>query len=95
MTAYVIAQVTVDDPEGYEEYRKRAPATVEKFGGRFLARGGRTLTLEGEESTTRNVILEFDSLETIERWYNSPEYQEAKSYRDNVSQGRFIAIEGL
>lgn len=95
MSAYVIAQITVKDAEAYEEYRKRAPATVEKFGGRFLARGGRTLTLEGDEVTTRNVILEFDSLETIERWYNSPEYQEAKTYRDNVSVGRFIALDGI
>ena len=95
MSAYVIVRIAVTDPEAYEEYRKRAPATVEKFGGRFLARGGQTVTLEGDENGDRNVILEFDSVETIKRWYNSPEYQEAKGYRDNVSVGSFVAIDGV
>jgi|TARA_A100001037_G_C15110067_1_gene618516 uncharacterized protein (DUF1330 family) len=95
MPAYVVGQVVVHDSEAYDEYRKRATATVEKFGGRFLARGGRVINLEGEEPATRNVILEFDSLETIEQWFSSPEYQDAKTYRDNVSVGNFMALEGL
>ncbi|MBH61385.1 MAG: hypothetical protein CL569_02825 [Alphaproteobacteria bacterium] len=95
MPAYVVGQVVVHDSEAYDEYRKRATATVEKFGGRFLARGGRVINLEGEEPATCNVILEFDSLETIEQWFSSPEYQDAKAYRDNVSVGNFMALEGL
>ena len=97
MAAYVVGQVTVHDAEAYDEYRKRASVAVEKYGGRFLARGGRVLNLEGEEPTTRNVILEFDSLETIERWFNSPEYQDAKTYRidPKVAVGNFMPLEGL
>jgi uncharacterized protein (DUF1330 family) len=97
MAAYVVGQVTVHDAEAYDEYRKRASVAVEKYGGRFLVRGGRVLNLEGEEPTTRNVILEFDSIETIERWFNSPEYQDAKTYRidPKVAVGNFMALEGL
>lgn len=94
MPAYVVGQVIVNDMKAYDEYRKRATATVEKFGGKFLARGGRVINLEGDEPATRNVILEFDSLETIERWFQSPEYLDAKSYRDKVSVGNFMALEG-
>ena len=95
MVAYVVGQVTVQDADAYDEYRKRATPVVKKFGGRFLARGGKVLNLEGEKPATRNVILEFDSLETIERWFNSPEYQDAKSYRVNVSVGNFMALDGV
>ena len=95
MVAYVVGQVTVQDSDAYEEYRKQATPVVEKFGGRFLARGGKVVNLEGDEPATRNVILEFDSLETIERWFNSPEYQDAKSYRVNVSVGNFMALDGI
>ena len=95
MPAYVVGQVVVNDTEAYDEYRKRATATVEKYGGRFLARGGRIINLEGDQPATRNVILEFDSLETIEHWFKSPEYLDAKSYRDKVSIGNFMALEGL
>ena len=63
MTAYVIVDIEVTDPVGYEEYKKLAPAIVASFGGTYLARGGRTETLEGDWSPSRLVILQFERVE--------------------------------
>ena len=63
MSAYFIVDVNVQDAAGFEEYRKRVPATVEKYGGKFLVRGGKFEKLEGVWQPTRVVLLEFPSLE--------------------------------
>jgi len=47
MSAYVIAEIEVVDPAAYEDYRKQVLAVVTKYGGRFIARGGKAETLEG------------------------------------------------
>ena len=95
MVAYVISQITITDPDAFKEYASRAPATVEKYGGKFIARGGKIVTLEGEEHTKRTVMMEFDSVETAEKWNKSPEYQEAKSFRENAADFSQIIVEGL
>lgn len=95
MSAYVIAAIDVTDPETYKGYSERAPATIEKYGGRYLARGGGTTTLEGEESATRNVVIEFDSVEAAQRWYDSPEYREAKSRREGAAVASIIVLQGV
>ena len=59
MPAYLIADIVIADPDAYAEYRKRVLATVEAHGGRFLARGGATRTLEGDWAPQRLVIIEF------------------------------------
>ena len=93
MSAYVIVEVKVDDPAGYEEYRPLAAASVARHGGRFVARGGQTETFEGEWSG-RMVIIEFESLEAARIWYHSDDYQEALPLRLRTSRGRMIAVEG-
>lgn len=95
MSAYVIASIDVTDPETYRGYSELAPATIEKHGGRYLARGGETATLEGEENTTRKVIIEFDSVEAAKTWYDSPEYQEARSRREGAAVASIVALEGV
>lgn len=72
MTAYVIVDINVTDPVRYEDYKQLAAPTVELYGGKYIARGGRTETLEGEWSPTRLVILQFDSSEQAKNWLNSP-----------------------
>ena len=62
MTAYVIMDIEVTDPEGYKEYIKLAPDTVKLYGGKYIARGGRNETLEGDWQVKRLVILEFPPL---------------------------------
>lgn len=63
MPAYVINDMEITDPVLFEEYRMLSPATVAQYGGRFLVRGGRCETLEGDWSPKRLVILEFPSVE--------------------------------
>ena len=95
MAAYVIADVEVTDPAAYEEYRKLAPATIEKYGGKYLARGGETEVKEGGWTPARFVILEFPSMDQARRWYASPEYAPALDIRKRASNSTLILAEGL
>ena len=95
MPAYVIANVTVKDPVRYEDYRRLVSPTLEKFGGRFIARGGKTEILEGDWRPQRLVILEFPSMDQARAWWNSPEYREAKLIRQATSEGTLLILEGV
>ena len=94
MSAYVIADVTVTDPVTMEEYRKHVPATLAKYGGRFLVRGGAHQTLEGTWKPTRLVVLEFPTLEAAHRWYDSEEYREPKAMRIKAGRTNLVIVEG-
>ena len=85
MAGYVVVQVKINDPVRFEEYRAMVPATLEKYGGRFLVRGGATETLEGTWNPPRLVILEFDSVEQAKRWWDSKEYLEPKRLRQAMN----------
>jgi uncharacterized protein (DUF1330 family) len=91
---YVVARVTVTNPEAYAEYAKLATEAIRQYGGRPLARGGAHEALEGE-ARTRNVILEFESFEQAKRYYHSPEYQAAKAKREGAAVGEFVVVEGV
>jgi uncharacterized protein (DUF1330 family) len=95
MSAYLIAEVEVRDPQGYDEYRKLVGPTLQKYGGKFLVRGGKVESLEGDWNPKRVVVLEFDSVDQARRWYDSPEYTIAKDIRQKASDGRFILVEGV
>ena len=95
MPAYVIVDIDVHDPETYEEYKRLAPPAIAAYGGRYLARGGRTATLEGDWSPKRLVILEFPSLERAQQWWASAEYAEAKALRHRASRGGMVVVEGV
>ena len=91
--AYLIARVTVTDPEAYAEYAKGASEAIRKYNGRPLVRGGAYEALEGE-ARPRNVVIEFESPEQARRYYRSPEYQVAKTKRDGACEGEFVIVEG-
>lgn len=95
MAAYVIAEVAVTDPAAYEEYRKKVPATIAQYGGKYLVRGGATETKEGGWTPARFVILEFPSMAQAQRWYDSPEYAPALAIRKRASKSKLIFAEGL
>jgi len=95
MAAYVIAEVEVTDSTAYDEYRKKVPATVEQYGGKFLVRGGATETREGGWAPQRFVILEFPSMAQARRWYDSPEYAPALAIRKQAAKSKLIFAEGL
>ena len=94
MSAYVIAEVDVADPAAYEDYRKQVPATVAKYGGRFIVRGGKVEPLEGGWSPRRLVVLEFPSMEQAQKWYRSSEYAPLIALRQRASRGRLVLVEG-
>jgi len=92
--AYLLVQVEVTNPPKYTEYTKLSPAIIEKFGGRFLARGGRTATLEGPPAKSRVVVIEFPSFERAQEFYNSPDYQTARKVRAGAAETQFVLVEG-
>jgi len=95
MAAYLVADIEVLDPEGYEEYRQKAPATIAAYGGRYLARGGVSSVLEGDWSPKRLVLLEFPSMQGLDAWWNSPEYRPLRAIRERTARSNMVASEGL
>jgi uncharacterized protein (DUF1330 family) len=95
MTAYVVVNINVTDPVRYEEYKKLAPPAVELYGGKYIARGGRTEILEGDWSPARLVILQFESIEQAKKWLNSTEYSEARNLRHQTAKSDMVVIEGV
>jgi uncharacterized protein (DUF1330 family) len=91
--AYLIARVTVTDPEAYAEYAKGASEAIRRYNGRPLARGGAYEALEGP-ARPRNVVIEFESLDQARRYYHSPDYQAARTKRDGACEGEFVIVEG-
>ena len=95
MSAYVIVNVEVLDPETYKEYVKQSPATISAHGGRFLARAGKTEVLEGDAAANRVVILEFPSYERAREWWNSEAYRLPKALRQSASEASMILVDGV
>ena len=94
MPAYVINDMDVTDPQLFEEYKKLSPPTVAQYGGKFLARGGRTETVEGGWSPRRLVILEFPDMAQAQAWIDSPEYAPARRLRQRSSNSNIVLVEG-
>jgi uncharacterized protein (DUF1330 family) len=95
MAAYLIARVGVEDIALLKDYMAATPPIVEKYHGKFIARGGMTLTFEGPEETRRIVLIEFPSLSDAKAFYHSKEYTEVRKLREGVAIGEFIAVEGV
>ena len=95
MAAYILAEIEVTDPEAYKEYSAGVPATITRYGGRFLVRGGPTEPLEGEWPQRRRVLIEFASMEQAKRWWSSPEYEKPKAMRQAASKGRLLLMDGV
>jgi uncharacterized protein (DUF1330 family) len=95
MPAYVLANVTVNEPVRYEEYRRLVTPTLQAYGGTFIVRGGKVDILEGTWRPGRLVIIEFPSAEQARAWWSSPEYSEAKQIRQATSDGTLVIVEGV
>ena len=93
--AYLLVQADVTRPEQYQEYAKYSPAIVAKHGGRYLARAGRTLTLEGSPAKSRVVVVEFPSWDHARAFYDSPEYTAARKLRAGAGDAQFVVVEGV
>jgi uncharacterized protein (DUF1330 family) len=95
MSAYLIADITVTDQERYEDYKKLAPPAIAAYGGKYVARGGKSEKLEGSWDPNRIVILEFESTEKAKQFIDSPEYKEARELRHKTATSNMIVVEGL
>jgi uncharacterized protein (DUF1330 family) len=67
MPAYIIADIQVTDPAGYDQYRPLAAASIARSGGRFVVRGGKVDLLEGAPEPERIVVIEFPDADTARR----------------------------
>jgi uncharacterized protein (DUF1330 family) len=92
---YVIAQITVTDPEAYPKYVAVVQPIIAKYGGEFLVRGGKSESHEGEPPGDRNVVVRFPSYEAAREWYHSEDYAEAKRLRMAASTSVQTIVEGV
>jgi len=92
--AYWIASVRVHDPERYKDYVSTAAPAFQRFGATFIVRGGEHAAMEGDVRP-RNVVIEFDDVDTAKACYNSDEYQAAKAIRQTCADGSIVIVEGF
>jgi uncharacterized protein (DUF1330 family) len=95
MSAYIVVEVEVHDPQRYENYKAMVPSSLKEFGGRFLVRGGKVETLEGDWSPQRFVMVEFPSVEQAKAWWDSAGYAEAKALRQATATTQMIVVAGV
>jgi uncharacterized protein (DUF1330 family) len=95
MSAYVIVDVRSSDPERAARYREVSGPSVERHGGRFLARGGALRVLEGDWVPERLVVIEFSSVEAAQAWFDSDDYRDARSIREGAGLWRMVAVDGV
>lgn len=91
---YWIGHITVKDEAAYERYKEANAVPFQKYGGRFLVRGGKFKCLAGE-TRERHVVIEFESFEAAMACYSSPEYQDAQKWQKASSDNDIIVIEGI
>ena len=95
MSAYMIVDIDIHDVAAYDEYRKVVGATLAKYGGKFVVRGGKIDVLEGNWNPKRIVVLEFESAARVREWYDSEEYRVPKQIRMKASKGNVIVVDGV
>jgi uncharacterized protein (DUF1330 family) len=94
MSAYVIVEIDIHDPALYEDYKKLTPGSLTPYGGKFVVRGGKAETLEGDWRPKRIVVLEFPSAEKAKSWWDSDTYRHARGIRQRAAHTRMIVVEG-
>ena len=95
MSAYVIAEVEITDPKLFKQYGMGVPATIARYGGRYLVRGGAVEIKEGGWTPKRVVILEFGSIDQARKWYDSPEYRPLIGMRLKSANTKLFFVEGV
>jgi uncharacterized protein (DUF1330 family) len=95
MPAYILVDIQIHNPAQYEDYKKMTPISLVKYQGKFIVRGGKTETLEGDWNPNRLVILEFPDAELAKKWWASEEYAPAKALRYRTANSKMLLVEGL
>jgi uncharacterized protein (DUF1330 family) len=97
MAVYVIADIIIRDEAAkvqYAEYVRQVRPLIEKFGGRYLVRGGAVTPLAGSWNPERFILIEFPTEEHVRQWWNSPEYKAIAGLRENNAEADVIIVEG-
>ena len=94
-SAYIIANVTITDPQQYEEYKKWSSAAMQAHGAEVCVRGGKVEVIEGDWQPDRVVLLKFPSLAAARAFDASPEYGKARAAREGAAIMRLVCVEGL
>ncbi|MCH7739123.1 MAG: DUF1330 domain-containing protein [Chloroflexi bacterium] len=95
MSVYVVVDIEVKDQEAYEEYRRLVPPLIEKYGGRYLVRGGEITSMEGDWDLHRVVILEFSSADRAMELFTSDEYAPVAEIRHRAADSKTFMVEGV
>ncbi len=95
MTAFILVEIDIRDPETFERYKLLAPPSIAAYGGKYVVRGAPVETLEGDWHPARFVMVEFPTVERAHAWWSSPEYAEGKALRQSCADTRMILVEGL
>jgi uncharacterized protein (DUF1330 family) len=95
MAVYVIASLTIKDAVRFEDYKRTVLPTIEKYGGRLVARGGPIHVLEGDWPRERLTIGEFPRMERARQWWSSPEYAEPKALRQATADSVLVIVQGV
>jgi uncharacterized protein (DUF1330 family) len=94
MSIYMIIDLEVTDSEIFAKYVEKIPAMIEKFGGRYLVRGGKVTTVDGEWYPERIIVLEFPAMENVTKWLTSKEHMPLGDLRRRCTVSRAILVEG-
>lgn len=95
MKAYIIADIEIKNEAEYVKYRDAVPGLIEKYGGRYIVRGGNPQTLEGSWSPSRIVVLEFPDMDSLQRFYHAADYAPLINQRQAGSSGSLICVQGV
>ena len=91
---YLVAEVKILDQELYSKYTEKVPQIIERYGGRYIARTSDIKPMAGGWEPDKVVIIGFDSMESLEECFNSPEYMEILPIRKRSTESRAIIVEG-
>lgn len=94
MPGYLIANLDVTDAATFNEYRQKVEPVIERYGGRYIVRGGAIETLEGGLPLKRLVVLEFPTLDAARRFYHSADHAPLKKLRHGNTNSDLVLIEG-
>ena len=95
MTAYLLLDIEIHDPEGFQTYRTRASEFIAKHGGEYVVRGGEFEVIEGDWKPNRLVIFKFPNRQAIRNFFADPDYAEVAAIRFKTSKTIAIAVDGV
>lgn len=95
MSVYSISSIEVKDWDAYKEYMKKVPSVIEKYGGKYIVRGGEILSDNTTWKPKRIVILEFPTAEDMNAFRNSEDYKPVAAIRLKASKSESFVVEGI